>query len=131
MSIQNMKLHELVENYLSEDSVKEFDSIVNNSKRKNFHWIASLSLAASVAIFFLIGKPDYNEAPAISNVDLIRSIRQFMEINTEEIQSITAKPNGPTAILTAQMKDGSTYTYIMSYNEDNGSTSIVAMNNNQ
>ena len=45
-----------------------------------------------------------------------------------EIESILAEPKGAKVILTAKMKDGSSSTFVMSRDLEDGSTLITAQN---
>lgn len=134
--IEDKQLGELVDRYLSEDGVKAFDSIIEASHRRTSRvkalcWSAA-GLAAAAIVAILIAPAALRPAPAptqpLTGIQITEGIQRIMELDLGDVESINAKPMGEKALLTATLKDGSTYTYIMTCNEDEGSTSILACN---
>ena len=131
---KNYNKNELIERYLSDEYVEEFDAIVANAGRhthsvKTFCWSAvALVAAACVAIVVFVSAPKPASSHDLSGIQIAEGIQQIMKLDLGEVEAITAKPMGDKAMLTAKLKDGSTYTYIMTCNEDDGSTSILACN---
>lgn len=64
----------------------------------------------------------------ISPVAIAEGIRQIMMLSPDEIETVVATPSGSKAILTAYLKDGRTFSYILTYDTDDGTTSLLAYN---
>ena len=121
------------EKYLSDEAVAEFDRIVDECerplrRRRVLRWTAGIAAAAVVALVLLVN-PDSGRRDPISPVDIAEGIDRLMNLNPDEITSITAIPQGSKAILTAQLKDGRKCSYIMTIEEGTGNLSLVAVNN--
>ena len=121
------------EKYLSDEAVAEFDRIVDEyerplRRRRVLRWTAGIAAAAVVALVLLVN-PDSGRRDPISPVDIAEGIDRLMNLNPDEITSITAIPQGSKAILTAQLKDGRKCSYIMTIEEGTGNLSLVAVNN--
>ena len=120
------------EKYLSDEAVAEFDRIVNGyerflSRRRALRWAAGIAAAAAVALGIILPSKTEKEPP-LSPVVIAEGIGQLMDINSGEVESISAVPQGSRALVTLKLKDGSEYYYMMTYNEDAGTTSLVAIN---
>ena len=120
------------EKYLSDEAVAEFDRIVSGYEKKlrrriTLRWAAGLAAAAVVALFIIPNRENDVDS-LISPMEIAEGIEQLMNLNAEEITSITAIPQGSKAILTAKMKDGREYSYIMTIEEGSGNLSLVAFN---
>lgn len=132
--IEDKSLSELIDRYLSEEGIEVFDNVVAAAMRraarvKAIGWsAASLAAAACIALFVLPSAPQAESAPVITSVQIAEGIQHIMELDLGDVETITAKPAGDKAIITATLRDGSTYSYIMTCNEDNGSTSFFAKN---
>ena len=115
----------------TDDAEAEFDRIVaegEKKRRKIVRWAASVTaLAAAIALLLWLVpvRPDSSEAP-LTPVQIAEGIQQMMLLDIGDIESITATPVSTYAILTAYLKDGSTCSYILSCNEDDGTTSLLA-----
>lgn len=123
---------ELEEKYLSESAVEEFDRIVREyekplRRRRIFRWASGIAAAAVVALGIILPSKKEEETP-LSPVVIAEGIGQLMDINSGEVESISAVPQGSKALVTLKLRDGSEYYYIMTYNEDAGTTSLVAIN---
>ena len=121
------------EKYLSDEAVAEFDRIVDEyerplRRRRVLRWTAGIAAAAVVALVLLVN-PDSGKRDPISPVEIAEGIDRLMNLNPDEITSITAIPQGSKAILTAQLKDGRKCSYIMTIEEGTGNLSLVAVNN--
>ena len=119
--------------YLSDEAVVEFDRIVSEYERplmlkKVLRWVGSIAAAAAIALPLMISRPWEKQEESIDTVAMIEGIKHLMELDTEEIISISAVPNGSQAILTANMKDGSTRSFIMTMDRDGISFHLTANN---
>ena len=135
MIVQNgnkKSLVELIDTYLSDTSVEEFDRILEaagnqSSRMRILKWTAGLAAACVVVALVVTTFLPHTPEP-IQVVDITEGINMLMEMNVGDIKSITAVPTGPTAILTATMQDGNVHTYILTRDaEDSGTISILAM----
>lgn len=121
------------EDFLSEEAEREFDRIVGTvSKaapgRRIFRWAAGIAAAAAIALPLLVYRPWEPREEPLNPLVLAEGIQNLLELDPGNIISIEAVPKGSKAILTAKMKDGKTFTYIMSV--DGGLTSYTLAENN-
>ena len=112
-----------------EEREMEFDAIVSaRAGRPKLRlwqrWALGITAAAAVVtLVLLLLKPD--ETP-MDPVVVAENIRQLMYIAPDQIESVTAKPKGSHAILTVHLKNGSTCFYLLTSDEEAGTTSLVA-----
>jgi len=101
----------------------------NGSGRRRLRWRAGIAAAAAaaIALFFFLRPAGSKEQP-ISPVAIAEGIRQIMMLSPDEIETVVATPSGSKAILTAYLKDGQTFSYILTYDTDDGTTSLLAYN---
>lgn len=116
-----------------DETEAEFDRLVtaggNGSGRRRLRWRAGIAAAAAaaIALFFFLRPVGSKEQP-ISPVAIAEGIRQIMMLSPDEIETVVATPSGSKAILTAYLKDGRTFSYILTYDTDDGTTSLLAYN---
>lgn len=122
-----------------DETEAEFDRLVatggsgsnngNGRGRRRLRWRAGITAAAAAAIvlFFFLRPAGSKEQP-ISPVAIAEGIRQIMMLSPDEIETVVATPSGSKAILTAYLKDGRTFSYILTYDTDDGTTSLLAYN---
>ena len=114
------------------DAEAEFDRILAAGERKRRRKIlrrASLAggaCAAAAALFLWLGPARQSPQSTLTSVQIADGIRQIMLLEIGDIESVTAIPSGSYAVLTAHLKDGSTCAYIMTINEEDGTTSLLA-----
>ena len=101
----------------------------NGRGRRRLRWRAGIAAAAAaaIALFFFLRPVGSKEQP-ISPVAIAEGIRQIMMLSPDEIETVVATPSGSKAILTAYLKDGQTFSYILTYDTDDGTTSLLAYN---
>lgn len=101
----------------------------NGRGRRRLRWSAGIAAAAAavIALFFFLRPAGSKEQP-ISPVVIAEGIRQIMMLSPDEIETVVATPSGSKAILTAYLKDGQTFSYILTYDTDDGTTSLLAYN---
>lgn len=132
--MEDKSLNELIDSYLSDEGVEVFDNVVEGARRRSgrakiLSWSAAVLTAAAVAaMFFLPSFYQPVDTTDISSVQIAEAIQNIIDLDLGDVETINATPMGDKAILTATLRDGSTYIYIMSCNTDDGSTSILAYN---
>ena len=123
---------ELEEKYLSESAVEEFDRIVREyerplKRRRIFRLVSGIAAAAAaVVLAVFIFRTPAEETP-LSAVTIAETIGELMNLDEGNIISIEAKPQGSKAILTVNMKNGGTRTYIMTMEEETGATLLTQL----
>lgn len=122
---------ELEEKYLSESAVEEFDRIVREyerplKRRRIFRCVSGIAAAAAVVLAVFIFRTPVEETP-LSAVTIAETIGELMNLDEGNILSIEAKPQGSKAILTVNMKNGGTRTYIMTMDEETGATLLTQL----
>ncbi len=126
-------IQELIDTYLSDKAAEEFDEIVAHGEKRKLHnrlliLTTGFAAAASIALAVMFSGNATATQEQIGTIDIAEGINMLMGLNIGEVESITAVPTGATALLTAKMKDGSTYTYILTRDaEDKGTLSLLAM----
>ena len=121
-------LEELEKAYLSDDSAAEFDRIVRKSESRRHGpivWGTMLMAAASLALILTLNLRD--SGCEFSGIEIAEGIQQIMNLDTDNVRSVTATPEGNRVILTALMKDGSQCSYMMSRTDGVDAVSITAM----
>lgn len=122
-----------------DETEAEFDRLVtaggngsnngNGRGRRRLRWRAGIAAAAAAVIaFFFFLRPAGSKEQPISPVAIAEGIRQIMMLSPDEIETVVATPSGSKAILTAYLKDGRTFSYILTYDTDDGTTSLLAYN---
>ena len=71
-------------------------------------------------------KPRPEESSVLTPVQIAESIHQMMLLDIGDIETIVANPSANHALLTVQLRDGRTCTYILSCDGENGTTSLRA-----
>ncbi len=125
----NRTLAELENAYLSDDSAAEFDNLMQKGesrrRRQAVVFGTLLAAAASLALFLTLsirgGEAQFN------GIEMAEGIQQIMNLDTDNIRSVTATPKGNRVILTALMKDGSQCSYVMSRTDGVNAVLITAM----
>ena len=128
MKDDSRTLAELEKAYLSEESAAEFDRIVRKSEfrgRRPIIWGTMLAAAASLALVLTLNLRD--SKCGFNGIEIAEGIQQIMNLDTDNVRSVTATPEGSRVILTALMKDGSQCSYVMRRDDDAGAVSITAM----
>lgn len=107
------------------------------ARRRFVRWTAAFCACAAAVALCVFMWPSGKHAAKDSGVEVastgldIRNaavnISCIMDIFDGDVRSVTVKPAGNAALVTAEMADGTTRMYIMAYDEDEGSTSLFAM----
>lgn len=92
-------------------------------------WLVSLAAAAAVVAIVCLALPSRKTEPSLPPVVIAESIRQILLLSPDDIESVEARPDGSRAILTAHLKDGSSCSYILTYDENEDTTTLLACQN--
>ena len=116
---------------LSAEGVEEFDRIVSQAKprKMNIRYLWMGGCAAAIALLLmlhLINRPQPEPGTPFSTVEIAGAIHQLM--NVGDVTSVTTSPVKECVLVTAQLADGTTKTYIISKDDEQGSTSMLAIN---
>ena len=125
----NITLAELEKVYLSDEPSAEFDRLVERGisrRRTRLIWGTTLAAAASLALILTLWTRGGEE---FSGLEIAEGIERILELDADDINSVTAKPDGDKVVLTALMNDGSRCSYIMSRENGASAVSITATNN--
>ena len=111
--------------------VEEYDRIINETnqepKRIPLRWMAWIgSIAASIALLFMLS-PIFTSRTA-NTMEIAQCIQQVMSLDIEDMVSISATPLDDYVWVKAELKDGSTKTFIMSKDKEMEATSLLAIN---
>ena len=113
----------------------EFERILAAGERKRRRKIlcraplAGGAFAAAAALLLWLVPARQSPQNTITSIQIADGIRQIMLLEIGDIESVTATPSGSYAVLTAHLKDGNTCAYIMTFNEEDGTTSLLADTN--
>lgn len=116
---------------LSDEGVEEYDRIVSETKQESkripLRWMTwAGGIAASVAMVFMLS-PIFT-SPKADATDIAQCIQQVMSLDMEDMVSISATPVDECVWVKAELKDGSTKTFIMTKDKEMGETSLLAIN---
>lgn len=119
---------------LSDEDTAEYDNIVNRSgkivKMPVARHLLELVAVAAVVLMSFVLRPSVDENVGtdsnITTEAITNAMSAILSLDYENIESVTAKPNGSTVIITAKMKDGGSSTYVMSCNGETGETMLLA-----
>lgn len=124
-----------IEQYL-EQTGAEFDRILEEGQRKQRSRIrlaafAGTAMAACLALLLWLVPGQPASRQVLTPVQIAEGIQQMMLLDIGEIDSIVATPSDSYALLTARLKDGSSCSYILKYNQEEGTTTLLAYRENQ
>ena len=125
-----------IDRYLG-DGEAEFDRILAERERKRhrriIRWTAGLGAACAAAIALLLWliPSRQNADTPLTPVQIADGIQQLMLLDIGDIDSIVATPKGAQAILTVNLKDGSTCSFLLECNDAEGTTKLLAYSEDQ
>lgn len=96
---------------------------------RRHRWLIGLVAAAALAAIVWLALPSRKTEPSLPPVVIAESIRQILLLSPDDIESVEARPDGSRAILTAHLKDGTSCSYILTYDEDEDTTTLLASQN--
>ncbi|MBP3270274.1 MAG: hypothetical protein J6L98_06290 [Bacteroidales bacterium] len=116
---------------LSDEGADEFDRIAASGatrpKRRVFRWVSGI--AAAAAATFAIILPIRKSEPQISPLVIYEGISSLIKMNPEIVESVNAIPQGNKVLVTVNLKNGDERKFLLSYDEQKGTTSFSAYNN--
>ena len=121
----------LIDRYL-DNGEAAFDRILAEGERKRrrkiIRWTGVVGAACAAAVALVLWLVPTRKAPEemLTPIQIADGIQQMMLLDIGDIDSIVATPGDNCAILTAHLKDGKTCSYILTCNEDEGTTSLLA-----
>lgn len=106
----------------------EYDSIMASYGRRGrvIRWICGVAAGMAVLIGLWIFMPD-REPCGFNGLEIAQGIERIMSLDMENVERVTAVPQGSKVIVTAIMHDGSKCSYIMSKDGGTDALSITAM----
>lgn len=130
---QMIRMENIHTSLLSDEGVQEYERIVNAakqpSKQISFKWITWMGgIAASIALFFIIFPLSSPMRQTSETVEIAQCIQQMVNLDMENMISITATPIDECVWVRTELKDGSTKTFIMNRDENNKTTTLLAIN---
>ena len=135
MNMEKEAQYARIERYL-DDAEAEFDRILEAGEKKRrrriVRWTAlsGAAVAAGIALLLWLAPTRSSTDNALTPLQIAEGIQQMMLLDIGDVESIVAKPTDSYAILTARLKDGTTCSYILKCNDDEGTTTLLAYTNN-
>ena len=150
-----IRMEHLNASLLSDEGVKEFDRIVSSAKiqpRKACEFVSLPvcelanskpqklksskalwlgGMVAAIALLLVLNLSTLRKAEpsaAFDTIEIAEHIQQMINLNMEDVTSISASPIQECVLLTATLADGTTKTFVMSKDPEEGSTSMLAIN---
>lgn len=116
---------------LSDEGKEEYDRIImqtsSRPKRRTIRWMAWVSgIAASIALFFVLNSAPTSPLP--DTVEIAQCIQQMMNLDMDDIVSVTATPVDECIWIKAELKNGTLKDFVMSHDERLGTITLLAIN---
>ena len=120
----------------SDNGVEEYHRIVawksvKPHKYTRYIAIGLCSMAAGIALLLILNlfalSKEEHPMP-FATIEIAENIQQILNLNMDEVTSITASPVQECVLLTATLSDGSTKLFVMSKDTVNGETTLLAIN---
>lgn len=126
---QTIRMEKMNVSLLSDEGVEEFERIVGEAKQETrripSRWIAWASgIAATITLAFMM----IPSSPQTSTLEIAQSIQQVMNLPNDDILSVIATPIDDCVWVKAELKDGSSKTFIMNQDKEKGTTTLLAIN---
>ena len=118
---------------LSPEGAAEFDRIlVGGGRRRRWLWADGIAAAAACVGIFLLFSPFRRtaapEPDGFTPIEIAEQLQTLINLNIQDIESITARPAGDGVVITATQKDGTESTYLMMKDGTDGSYRLLALN---
>ena len=105
------------------------DSASRSAKKRGIIFkslYAFAACAAAVAMILLL-QPKA-ASPDFTPLEIAQSISALAELNSEDVESVAAKPTGGGVIVTVVLKDGKCFDFRMARDGETGEIQLLAMN---
>ena len=111
----------------AEFKLREPDSRQAKKRDIIFKSISTFAACAAAVALFLIFRP---KAPStdFTPLEIAQSISALAELNSEDVESVAAKPTGSGVIVTVVLKDGTRCDFRMARDGESGEIQLLAMN---
>ena len=105
------------------------DSASRSTKKRGliFKSLYVFATCAAAVVLFLILKPKA-ASPDFTPLEIAQSISALAELNSEDVESVAAKPTGGGVIVTAVLKNGTRCDFRMARDGETGEIQLLAMN---
>ena len=109
------------------DESASFEARVAKRRGVIFKSLYAFAACAAAVALFLIFKP---KAPStdFTPLEIAQSISALAELNSEDVESVAAKPTGSGVIVTVVLKDGTRCGFRMARDGVSGEIHLLAMN---
>lgn len=108
---------------------KEFDALMARSRRRSRAAWWALGAAASIALasglWLALAQRD---ACPMSGQEMVQGMESIMALGMEDVESITARPQGGRVVITVVQADGRECHYLMSQDRSTAAITITATN---
>ena len=114
------------------DEAAEFKLHESDSKQAKkrgiiFKSISAFAACAAAIAMFLIIRPKATSTD-FTPLEIAQSISALAELNSEDVESVAAKPTGGGVIVTVVLKDGNSCDFRMTRDGETGEIQLLAMN---
>lgn len=110
----------------------EFDIIMARSRRRvrALWWACGTAACIVLAAGLWFAFPKHDTCP-MSGQEMLQGIESIMSLGMEDVESITARPQGGKVVITVVQTDGSECHYLMSKDRETAAITITAKRGNQ
>ena len=109
------------------DESASFEARVTKRRGFIFKSLYAFAACAAAVALLLIFKPKALST-YFTPLEIAQSIRALAELNSEEVESVAAKPMGGGVIVTVVLKNGKCSDFWMARDGDSGEIQLLAMN---
>jgi len=109
------------------DESASFEARVAKRRGVIFKSLYAFAACAAAVALFLIFKPKVPSTD-FTPLEIAQSISALAELNSEDVESVTAKPTGSGVIVTVVLKDGTRCGFRMARDGASGEIHLLAMN---
>lgn len=114
----------------SDETETSHESLTSKSANRRgviFRSLYAFAACAAAVVLFLIFKPK-TPSTDFTPLEIAQSISALAELNSEDVESVAAKPTGGSVIVTVILKDGTRCGFRMARDGASGEIHLLAMN---
>ena len=111
----------------AEFKLREPDSRQAKKRGIIFKSISAFAACAAAVALFLIFRPKAASTD-FTPLEIAQSISALAELNSDDVESVAAKPTGSGVIVTVVLKDGKSCDFRMTRDGESGEIQLLAMN---